>query len=326
MDAFTLSSDTHVEVDLMTFGAAVVDWRVPANTASGKRSVVLGFDHIEPYLDGVPHLGSIVGRVAGRISGAGFSMDGEEYRLPANENSNTLHGGPAGMSRLTWQAWPDTEKTSVRFTAISQDGESGFPGRVTLSATYTLCGDTLSLHVVGEPDRKTPLNIIQHIYFNLGSGRNVLDHKVQINATAFLQTNDDMIPTGAIIPVARTRYDLRQARPMRDRFGRPMKFDVSYVLGADRHLESPVARVVGDDDQLQLSLATTRPSLQFYNGIYTNIDTASRSGRPYGAFSGFCLEDQGYVDAMNNRHFPPIWCDPSRPFDHTTRIEIGRLP
>ena len=41
VDQFRLVSDTGVTVDLISYGVAVRDWRVPV--AGGERSVVLGF-------------------------------------------------------------------------------------------------------------------------------------------------------------------------------------------------------------------------------------------------------------------------------------------
>lgn len=38
------------------------------------------------------YFGAIVGRVANRIGGASFKLNGVEYRLPANDHGNTLHG------------------------------------------------------------------------------------------------------------------------------------------------------------------------------------------------------------------------------------------
>ena len=43
--------------------------------------------------------GAIVGRVANRIGGARFVLDGKEYLLPANEGANHLHGGAQGLAK-----------------------------------------------------------------------------------------------------------------------------------------------------------------------------------------------------------------------------------
>src|SRR5690606_41265231 len=108
----------------------------------------------------------------------------------------------------------------------------------------------------------------QHQYFNLGTGPDVLDHRYQINANAFTETDEDLIPTGAIIPVARTQYNLQQPRTLRDAAGKPVRYDVNLVLDAGRDPGEPVAAVHGPDGALTLQLWTDRPGLQFYNGVY----------------------------------------------------------
>lgn len=53
------------------------------------------------YFNGTSYFGSTVGRVANRIAGARFMLDGVQYNLSANENNeNTLHGGAKGFSMV----------------------------------------------------------------------------------------------------------------------------------------------------------------------------------------------------------------------------------
>lgn len=47
------------------------------------------------------HYGATCGRVAGRIANAKFTLDnGKSCNLTANNGPNSLHGGPAGFSRV----------------------------------------------------------------------------------------------------------------------------------------------------------------------------------------------------------------------------------
>ena len=98
VDAFTLTSDTGVEVDIINYGVVVRDWKVPVT--GGSRGVVLGFDDFPSYLSHSPHFGALAGRVANRIAGARFTLDGKTYDLTANEHGNILHGGPEGLGLL----------------------------------------------------------------------------------------------------------------------------------------------------------------------------------------------------------------------------------
>lgn len=321
VDQFTLKSDSGVEVDLINYGVAVRDWRVPVR--GGARSVVLGFDNFPAYESHSPHLGSIAGRVANRIGGASFEIDGKRYVLPANENGHMLHGGPEGLGRIVWSAETDKKKNAVKFTHLSPDGAMGFPGNVTFMAVYTLSDNRLKLEMSATTDRKTPISLVQHQYFNLGTGPDVLDHTFEIRANAFTETDEDLIPTGLIVPVARTQYDLRKPRTLRDWAGNPVKYDVNLVLDNGRDPKDPVATVAGPDGALTLKLWTDRPGLQFYNGVYTDIPVPGLNNRHYGNFSGFCLEDQSFPDAVHHPHFPSVWHSPERPYSHWCEFEIA---
>lgn len=322
VDQVTLTSDTGVEVDIINYGVAVRDWRVPV-AGSSPRSVVLGFDNFPAYASHSPHLGSLAGRVANRIGGASFTLDGEVYELPANEGRHMLHGGPEGLGRIVWSMETDAAANAATFTHLSPDGAMGFPGNVRFRATYSLTGNRLRLDLQASTDRRTPISVVQHQYFNLGTGPDIHDHKVEIRASAFTETDEDLIPTGVIVPVARTQYDLRKPRTLRDSTGRPLRYDVNLVLDQTRDLRDPVAIVAGPDEALTLRLWTDRPGLQFYNGVYTDIPVPGLGGRHYGRHSGFCLEDQAFPDAVHHPHFPSIWYGPDRDYSHWCEFEIA---
>jgi aldose 1-epimerase len=321
VDQFTLRGEGGVEVDIINYGVAVRDWRVPVK--GGVRQVVLGFDDFPAYASHSPHLGSLAGRVANRIGGASFEIDGKTYKLPANERTHTLHGGPEGLGRIVWTAEPDTAKNAVRFTHRSPDGAMGFPGNVEFTAVYGLSGKTLRLDIVARTDKKTPINVVQHQYFNLGTTDTVLDHHFKLNCNAFTDTDEDLIPTGAILPVIHTQYDLKTERTLRDRAGKPVKYDVNLVLDQGRDLKEPVAIVQSPERDLTLKLWTDRQGLQFYNGVYTDIPVPGLSGKHYGNHSGFCLEDQDFPDAVHHSHFPSTWYWPGKDYTHWCEIEIA---
>ena len=321
VDQFTLKGEGGVEVDIINYGVAVRDWRVPVK--GGVRQVVLGFDDFPAYASHSPHLGSLAGRVANRIGGASFEIDGKTYRLPANERTHTLHGGPEGLGRIVWTAEPDTAKNAVRFTHRSPDGAMGFPGNVEFTAVYSLRVRTLRLDIIARSDKTTPINVVQHQYFNLGTADTVLDHHFKLNCNAFTDTDEDLIPTGAILPVIHTQYDLKTERSLRDRSGKPVKYDVNLVLDQGRDFRDPVAVVQSPDRDLTLKLWTDRPGLQFYNGVYTDIPVPGLSGKHYGNHSGFCLEDQDFPDAVHHSHFPSTWYGPGQDYSHWCEFEIA---
>lgn len=321
VDQFHLQSTTGAAVDIIGYGVAVRDWRVPVG--DNLRSVVLGFDAMEAYAEHSPHFGSLAGRVANRVKGARFELDGHIHHLPANAGDLQLHGGTEGLGRQVWDGQVDEANNAVRFTHHSPDGAMGYPGNVNFSATYTLKGNRLRLELSATTDRATPISLVQHQYFNLGTGNDVLDHTVQINASAYTELGEDLAPTGAILPSRGTIYDLRQPRTMRDENGAPIDYDMGLVLDTGRNLADPIATVVSPGRELTLKLWSDRPGVQIYNGVQTDVDVPGLNGKSYRKHSGFCLEDQYLSDALHNPHFPNIIYSPERPYSHWCEFEIA---
>lgn len=321
VDQFRLVSDTGVTVDIISWGVVVRDWRVPVG--GGERSVVLGFDSFDPYPAHSPHFGSLAGRVANRVKGAAFELNGKAYKLAANVGDLQLHGGDEGLGRQVWDGQLDEANNAVRFTHFSPDGAMGYPGNVNFAATYTLKGNRLRLELSATTDQATPISLVQHQYFNLGTSDDVLDHTIQINSSAYTELGADLAPTGAILPSRGTIYDLRQPRTMRDATGNPVDYDMGLVLDSGRKTADPIATVVAPDKSLSLKLWSDRPGVQVYNGVWTDIPVPGLGGKPYKKHAGFCLEDQALADAVNNPHFPSVIYSPERPYSHWCEFEIA---
>jgi len=321
VDQFRLVSDSGVTVDIIGYGVAVRDWRVPVK--GGERSVVLGYEDFPAYPAHSPHFGALAGRVANRIKHASFTLDGVTYNLPANAGDLQLHGGAEGLGRQVWSGQADSANNAVRFTHFSPDGAMGYPGNVNFSATYTLSGNRLRLELRATTDRATPISLVQHQYFNLGTSDTVLDHTIQVNSSAYTELGADLAPTGAILPSRGTIYDLRQPRKMRDENGKGVDYDIGMVLDSGRKHADPIAVVTAPEGDLTLRLWSDRPGVQVYNGVWTDSPVPGLGGRHYGKNSGFCLEDQAFADAVHNPHFPNIIYSPDRPYSHWCEFEIG---
>ncbi|MCZ8371075.1 MAG: hypothetical protein O9293_14135 [Porphyrobacter sp.] len=66
-----------------------------------------------------------MGRVANRIAGGRFVLDGQEYRVPLNNGPNALHGGPTGFDKAVWEIVEVSEEPlpTVVFAHTSPDGD-----------------------------------------------------------------------------------------------------------------------------------------------------------------------------------------------------------
>ncbi|KAM0865948.1 hypothetical protein ACQ4PT_042952 [Festuca glaucescens] len=90
-DLFELDNG-RIRARISNVGATVTSLLVPdKNGVLG--DVVLGFDSLDPYLNGTsPYFGCIVGRVANRIKDGKFTLNGVQHSLSINSPPNTLHG------------------------------------------------------------------------------------------------------------------------------------------------------------------------------------------------------------------------------------------
>jgi len=163
-------------------------------------------------------------------------------------------------------------------------------------------------------DAPTVLNLAHHSYFNLDGGPDMLDHTLEVRANLITPVDADLIPNGALGPVAGTPYDFRVARPIRmtDAAGQRVWYDHNYVLRRDRRepcaaagLEiAHAATLAGPRSGLAMEVWTTEPALQVYDGAKLATPVPGLDGAPYGPNAGLCLEPQHVPDSPNLPHFP----------------------
>ena len=287
--AYTISSaDTTVE--LISFGAAISKFIVFG------RDIVGGYDTVEGYLNNFGSQGATVGRVANRIKDASFTIDGIEYNLIKNEGNNCLHGGFC-LSRRVWSVVSHTE-SSITLTYTSPDGEHGFPGNLTVFVTYTLDENALIIEYKATSDKKTPVNLTNHSYFNLdGFGGDIKSHKMQVYADTYAALDKENIPTGAMLPIQNTRYDFSNLRTIGDELlDEGVEYDVHFNIFSDifksfSKKALPLAVTLENDD-LRLSMYTDREGFQIYSGGCIELCKELKGGVRPVRYGGICLEAQ----------------------------------
>src|SRR5690625_3534705 len=125
---FTLTNDKGMKVSFLDFGGIITEILVPDKNGT-LENVVLGFKDYADYENNANYFGAITGRVAGRIAGASFTIDGKEYSLEANDGENHLHGGSGGFHQVLWEGKPFQldDEIGVKLTHTSLDGAGGYP-------------------------------------------------------------------------------------------------------------------------------------------------------------------------------------------------------
>jgi len=315
VELFTLTNARGTEVRAISYGGIIVSLRVP-DRAGRLGDVVLGHDSLEGYLKAPSYFGCIVGRYGNRIAKGQFTLDGRTYHLATNNGANHLHGGKRGFDKVVWTADPfeNASGVGVVFTYTSPDGEEGYPGNLKARVTYTLTDrDELSFEYVATTDKATPVNLTQHSYFNLaGEGtRDVLDHRLTIDADRFTPVDATLIPTGELAPVAGTPLDFRAPTAVGARIEQKDEqlvrgggYDHNFVLNRKGPGLARVIRLAEPTSGRVMEVSTTEPGVQFYSGNFLDGSVTGKSGHVYRRRYGLCLETQHFPDSPNHPSFP----------------------
>ncbi|MEO6789783.1 MAG: galactose-1-epimerase [Ornithinibacter sp.] len=323
-----------LELEVLTAGAAVRRLRV----ADGKQPdgwIDLALGHADPmtYRFEGGYLGAVVGRVANRLGGGRFPLDGQVVQVPTNEGSNTLHGGYEGFDRATWSV-EHIDASHLRLALTSPDGDDGFPGRVDLTVTYAVSPGEVRIDYSASADAPTPFNVTNHTYVNLDGEASgpIDDHRLQVHASAFTPSGPDLLPTGEVRAVDGTPFDLRAPRRLGDvlarddeQLRRGQGLDHNFVLDGTPGESDGLrlaARLEGAGGRL-LDVLTDQPGLQVYTGAHFDHTATSPSGSTYGPRAGIALETQGFPDAPNHAGFPDTILRPGIPFRSTTIWRIS---
>ncbi|MEJ0092936.1 MAG: aldose epimerase family protein [Methylocella sp.] len=318
-----------VEADILPFGAALQSLRV-RDREGRTADVVLGHASVEGYrAHRNSFFGVTIGRVANRIAKGSFSLDGQAYRIAANNGPNALHGGLKGFDTAVWRLMRRSEN-SVQFGYASPDGDEGFPGSLEARVSYSLEGNALVISYEARCDRPTIVNLTNHSYFNLAgeaSSEGILDHVLTLEADSYLPVDATAIPLGAEAPVKGTAFDFRAPAALRARvldLGDPQiaiggGIDHNFCLrGGVTVTPRLAATVYHPGSGRVMTMSTTTPGVQVYSGNFLDGSIKGKTGRPYPRHHALCLECQHYPDSPNQPNFPSIRLDPGEVYRQTT--------
>lgn len=326
VELFTLKNKNGMVVAITNYGGRIVSLFV-SDIENCKTDVTLGFDTLQKYLNNSTYYGALIGRFGNRIANGNFVLDGITYHLAANNGANALHGGIKGFDAVVWDVL-QADDQHLELQYLSADGEEGYPGNLKINTTYTLSEQNeLGIHYEAVTDKKTVLNVTNHAFFNLnGEGNGMIDkHQLQINAGFITPVNENLIPTGEILPVDGTPFDFREiteiglrmnANDQQIKFGRG--YDHNYVLGQAKSELTLAATVFGDRSRIRMAVYTDQPGMQFYSGNFISGKDIGKSGVIYEKRSGLCLETQHFPDSPNQPDFPSTELIPGERFKSTT--------
>ncbi|MDX1543105.1 MAG: aldose epimerase family protein [Christiangramia sp.] len=289
-------------LQILNYGASIFSFKM-YNTKEELIDLVVGPQNPEDYISGEYHdqnkcFGASIGRFAGRISNGKFHIGDEEYQL-FQEDAVHLHGGVHGFQYKLWEIEKveQGENPSVTLSYTSEHLEEGYPGRLKVTAKFSLNEENeIRITYTAKTDKETIVNITNHSYFNLNGGGSVSDHFMQINASKILELDEKNLPTGNLIKLKKNPKDYRESRLLGNR-----ALDDVYVLDV---MENEVqAQLFAPLSGIKMRVSSNQPVLVIYSPetLPDNWTYLSEVDKKYPAVA---IEAQNYPDAPNFRNFP----------------------
>lgn len=331
---YSLTNAGGVKLTVTNLGGRMVNLLLP-DREGHMDDVIMGFDSLEDYLVRNPYFGAVVGRCANRIRNASYEWNGKKIELDQNAFPHHLHGGSGGFDKRIWEA-EVKEGKMLRLSLFSPDGDQGYPGNLWTDVTYSLTDENeLVMEYEARTDADTVVNLTNHCYYNLAGHQNgnVLKHILYLNADYVTETDEENIPTGAVMAVADTPLDFRVPQEigsrMKEKFPclqRSDGYDVNYIL--NRKTEKDLERfcfVYEPTSGRTMEGYTTFPAVQFYTGnnIKGDFTFVGKGGYRYPQYCGFCLETQFYPNSPNCPQFPSVILKKGDIYHHKTVFRFG---
>jgi len=316
---------------IITYGGIITEWWVPDQNGDVK-DVILGLSSLKDYVAGHPYFSAITGRVAGRINGGSFDLEGRHYQLELSEPPNHLHGGMVGLDKRVWT--PDTGETEagepfLSLSYRSPAGEEGYPGTVDITVCYTLTSEAgLKIDYFATTDAPTPFSPTNHAYFNLaGEGHpTVGDHTLQIFSDTVVWKDEEGTLEDQVSKVEDTAHDFREAKALKEFItSEGGQHGENYIL-RPKNAETPeLAAILSDPGSgRNMKVFTTTTSLQLYTGQKLEEENLTgKSGTFYPNYSAICLECQGFPNGVNSPEIDDIILRPGTPYHQTTIYQFG---
>lgn len=315
--ALILSNGRGVSITVIAFGAALQSVVLP-DRRGRLADVAPGFDTLDGYAGKSQKMGATIGRFANRIAAGRFRLDGADYQLPLNSGPNTIHGGPVGFDKLLWDVTSMTSgrTASVTLRLVSPNGDQGFPGTLTVDATYSLDEENvLTINYMATTDRPTIVNLTNHAYWTLageGAAEGALGVRITIPARAYLPADSHGIPTGEVRPVKRTDFDFRTPHALGRRIRDGREPQLALARGYDRHFVL-TDRITADLHLMATAydpasgrgfeLWSNQAGLQLYSGNGLDGTSVGKRGHMYRQGDAFALEPEFPPDTPNRPEF-----------------------
>ena len=325
MEEIITLSNNRLRLDITNYGGRVMKWLVDGV------DIVLGFDTIDEYKSAKePYHSALIGRYANRIANASYEYHGVVNVLNQNHDKHILHGGNTAFHNSRWDIVSKSDNyIELRF--VSQDGDQGFPGRLTTTARYELGADSVRLSMTATATKSTPVSVTHHPYFNLsGLNSSTLDqHLFQINSNHILVTDAEGIPSGERMAVGGSGFDFTQWKSLKqgmieshaqiDQLG---GIDHTYINDCQVDDLKLQAEAKAIDSKVHMQIYSNQPGMQFYTANHFDGSDRGKNNRYHLHRGAFCFEPQMWPDSPNQATFPLTILTPNDVFSFSTEYKF----
>ncbi|MBM1106458.1 galactose mutarotase [Aurantibacter crassamenti] len=295
-------STPFITLIVLDYGARIQKLLVKDKFGKSTNAVV-GYDFAANYLEDTSCLGASIGRYAGRISNASFELDREKFDLFVQHGVH-LHGGKEGFHKKYWkfESVDYGNEPEVTLSYLSKHLEEGYPGNLKTTVTYKLINNALYITYSAVTDRTTVVNLTNHSYFKLDDAKSIDQHYLKLNCPDYLETQDNLLPTGKLLPVKGTDYNFLDVKPIADK-----KLDTTFTVGLNSQM---VANLYSKKSGISMEVSTNQPGVVVYTPSH---------------FSGICFETQNFPDAPNKKHFPNSILRPGENYSNKSKFKFDLI-
>lgn len=179
-------------------------------TGGGSREIITGYSGAKHKVGGQ---GDVLIPFPGRVREGRYVFEGREHQMVKNdkETPSAIHGF---LRTVLWEQRALSENSVTFVTAFDEHAHTGYPFALRAQVIYTLGSSGLrcafQLRNIGKGD--APVGAGFHPYFTLGDG--LIDQYVLQVPFRSIMEYENLLPTGAVLPVKGSQYDLLQPRPI----------------------------------------------------------------------------------------------------------------
>ena len=237
-------------------------------------NIITAYEDINQYKNNEVYLGSCIGPLAGRTAQGMYGLD-----LDENNDGYHLHGGNNGISS---QVFDVKEIDQGAIFTLKNDG-------IDYTVTVSLKEHDVILNFKAVPETNRPINMTNHMYFNLLGTDNIKEHNIQVEASKVSLHNKDMFNDGNHVEVQGTVFDLQEEQSLADILKKTHpQFEMT------RHIDHTFLgqKLTLSAGKKSLKIQGTMPAIHVYLANFFDESFKDEHGRLAKNFSSVAVEAQ----------------------------------